>query len=260
LAGEGHEAVKLSIVIPTLNEAGYLPAAVSAVRRRAALGPPHEIIVADCGSADGTVDVAERLGACLVRESPLPDSRAAALNRGAAAASGDVLLFLDADTLVPLAYDRSICGALRDPQVVGGAFEFALDGRELGLRVVEVINRVRYRLWPRYYGDQGVFVRAAAFRAVGGYPQRRILEASDLCRTLARHGRLALIHKPMRTSPRRFREGGIYRTLGLDVDIWWRDLLGLPTEPFGPDYQENNRRRGEKAAPAGGVPPPAPPQ
>jgi glycosyltransferase involved in cell wall biosynthesis len=238
--------VKLSIVIPTLNEADYLPAAVAAVRRRAALGPPHEILVADCGSADGTAEVAEGLGVRVVRPAPPPGSRAAALNGGAAAATGDVLLFLDADTLVPRAYDRSIRGALRDAQVVGGAFEFALDGREIGLRVVEVINRVRYRLWPRYYGDQGVFVRAAVFRRAGGYPERRILEASDLCRTLASHGRLALIHKPMRTSPRRFLEGGTYRVLALDVHIWWRDLLGLQTEPFGPAYQENNRRRGEK--------------
>jgi hypothetical protein len=249
--------VKLSIVIPTLNEAGYLPAAVAAVRRRAALGPPHEIIIADCGSADGTAAVAERLGVRVVCDAPPPDSRAAALNRGAAVATGDVLVFLDADTLVPLAFDRSIGGVLSDPQVVGGAFEFALDGREVGLRVVEVINRVRYRLWPRYYGDQGVFVRAAVFRRAGGYPERRILEASDLCRTLARYGRLALIHKPMRTSPRRFLEGGIYRVLALDVDIWWRDLLGLATEPFGPAYQENNRRRGEKGAGVGSVPPPA---
>jgi glycosyltransferase involved in cell wall biosynthesis len=249
--------MKLSIVIPTLNEAGYLPAALAAVRRRAALGPPHELIVADCGSADGTAELAERLGVSVVRDAPPPDSRAAALNRGAAAATGDVLLFLDADTLVPCAYDRSIRGALRDPQVVGGAFENALDGPGWGLRLIEAVNRVRYRIWPRYYGDQGVFVRAAVFRRAGGYPQRRILEAPDLCRTLARYGRLALIHKPMRTSPRRLLEGGLRRVMGLYVRIWWRDLLGLPTEPFGPAYQENNRHRGENAAAIGSVPPPA---
>lgn len=249
--------MKLSVIIPTLNEAGYLPAAVAAVRRRAALGPPHEILVADCRSADGTAELAERLGVRVVCDAPLPDSRAAALNRGAAAASGDVLLFLDADTFVPRGYDRSVRGALRDPQVVGGAFEFALDGREVGLRVVEVINRVRYRIWPRYYGDQGVFVRTAAFRRAGGYPARRILEASDLCRALARHGRLALIHKPMRTSPRRLLEGGTLRVMALYFHIWWLDLVGLPTERFGAAYQENNRRRGELGAGVGSVPPPA---
>jgi hypothetical protein len=111
---------------------------------------------------------------------------------------------------------------------------------------------VRYRIWPRYYGDQGVFARAGAFRRAGGYPPRRILEASDLCRALGRLGTLVLIHKPMRTSPRRFLEGGIYRVLAHDVVLWWLDLLGLPTEHHGPAYQENNRRRGRFPAGARG--------
>src|SRR5205823_3797370 len=156
----------------TLNEAGYLAAAVDAVRRRAVLGPPHEIIVADCGSADGTATLAQQLGTRVVCEQPPLASRAAALNRGAAAATGDVLLFLDADTLVPRAYDRAVRRAVRDARVVGGAFEFLLDGPQLGLRVVEIVNRVRYRLWPLYYGDQGIFVRAATFRRVGGYQEQ----------------------------------------------------------------------------------------
>src|SRR5262249_45208753 len=210
---------KLSIIIPTLNEAGYLGAAVAGLRRNAVLAGRPEVIVADCGSVDGTADHAAPLGARGVQESPPLDSRAAALNRGAAEARGDVLLFLDADSLVPYAYDRSIAGALRDPHVVGGAFEFALDGAPLGLRVVEVINRIRYRIWKWYYGDQGIFVRRDVFRRVGGYPRRRILEASDFCRVLGRKGRLALIHKPMKTSPRRFLEGGIYRVLVQDVWI-----------------------------------------
>jgi rSAM/selenodomain-associated transferase 2 len=236
--------VKLSIIIPTLNEAGYLAAAVAGLRRNAVLGGRHEVIVADCGSVDGTADQAARLGARVVRESPPLDSRAAALNRGAAEAGGDVLLFLDADSLVPYAYDRSIAGALLDPHVVGGAFEFALDGAPLGLRVVEVINRIRYRIWKWYYGDQGIFVRRDVFRRVGGYPRRRILEASDFCRALGRRGRLALIHKPMKTSPRRFLEGGVYRVLAQDVWIWGLDLVGRPTEHFARAYQDNNHRRG----------------
>jgi glycosyltransferase involved in cell wall biosynthesis len=236
--------MRLSILIPTLNEAHYLAAAVEHVRTRAALGPPHEVIVADCGSTDGTPELAKRLGVRLAQEQPPPRSRAAALNCAAAEASGDVLLSLDADTLVPPGYDRAIRRALREPDVVGGAFEFALGGSQRGLRVVEFINRIRYRLWPLYYGDQGLFVRAAAFRRLRGYPQRRILEASDFCRRLRWEGRLVLIHQPMTTSARRFVEGGIYRVLAHDCRIWLLDLLGLPTEPFGPAYQEDNRRRG----------------
>ena len=236
--------MRLSIIIPTLNEARYLGAAVEQVRRRAALGPPAEIIVADCGSTDGTADLAARLGTRLAGDRPTPNSRAAACNRGAATATGDVLLFLDADTLVPPGYDRAIRQALHTPAVVGGAFEFALDGPQLGLRLVELINRVRYRLWPLYYGDQGVFVRTAAFRAVGGYPDRLLLEASGFCRRLGRVGRLVLLHKPMTTSARRFVDGGILRVLAHDARIWLLDLLGLPTEQYGSAYQQDNHRRG----------------
>ncbi len=229
-----------------MNEARYLAEVVAQVHRRATLGPPHEIIVADCGSRDGTADLAVRLGATLVSEHPSLSSRGAALNRAAGAATGDVFFFLDADTVVPRAYDRAIEQALRDPQVVGGAFEFALDGREFGLRIVELINRVRYRIWPLYYGDQGIFLRASVFRQIGGYPERQILEASDLCRRLGRW-RLVLVRKYMSTSARRFVEGGIFRVLTHDCRIWLLDLCRLPTEPFGPAYQQDNQRRGGQA-------------
>jgi glycosyltransferase involved in cell wall biosynthesis len=242
--------MRLSIIIPTLNEVRYLAAAVDEVRHQALLGPPHEIIVADCGSVDGTAALALRLGTRLVQEEPALSSRASALNSGAAAATGDVLLSLDADTLVPRGYDRAIRQALRAPGVVGGAFEFALDGPHLGLRLVELINRVRYRLWPLYYGDQGLFFRATTFRQVGGYPERRLLEASDFCRRIGRQGKLVLIRKYMKTSARRFLEGGILRVLAKDCWIWWLDLLGRPTERFGTAYQEDNRRRGVHPAPA----------
>jgi glycosyltransferase involved in cell wall biosynthesis len=236
--------MRLSVLIPTLNESGYLEQSVAEARRRAVLGPPGEIIVADCGSTDGTAELALRLGVRLEQGPPLPTSRADALNRAASSATGDVLLALDADTLVPHGYDRAIFQALQNPRVVGGAFEFALDGRRAGLRVVELINRVRYRIWPLYYGDQGVFVRAEVFRSVGGYPERRILESSDFCKRLAWRGKLALVRKYMTTSARRFEEGGVFRVLAHDCRIWWLDLIGWPTEQWGPAYQENNRRRG----------------
>lgn len=236
--------MKLSIIIPTLNEARYLPGTVRAVRRRAVLGPPHEIIVADCASRDGTRQLAQKLGALLADDEPAPNSRAAALNRGAARATGEVLLFLDADTIPPRGYDRAIRTALRRGSVIGGAFEFRLAGAAFGLRIVELINRVRYRLWPRYYGDQGIFVRHEAFQRSGGYPERSILEASDFSRRLWQLGRLALLRQYMTTSPRRFLEDGIGRVLAGDVRLWWLDLLGLPTERFGPPYWENNRQRG----------------
>jgi rSAM/selenodomain-associated transferase 2 len=236
--------MRLSIIIPTLNEADYLPAAVGQAHRHAVLGPPHEILVADCGSLDGTVDLAMRLGTHLIQEQPAPTCRAAALNQGAARATGDVLLFLDADTLVPRGYDKAIQHALAVRGVVGGAFEFAMDGPQWGLRLVELISRVRYRLWPFYYGDQGIFVRASVFYRVGGYPGKRLLEASEFSKRLWRQGKLVLLRKYMKTSARRFLEDGIYRVLARDCRVWWLDLLGKDTETFAMAYQENNRRRG----------------
>ena len=236
--------MKLSIIIPTLNEVRYLAAAIATVRGRAVQGAPFEIIVADCGSQDGTADLATRLGVRVVTKDPPLDSRAAAVNAGADRATGDVLLFLDADSIVPRGYDRAIERALRDPHTVGGAFEFALDGPEFGLRLVELLNRVRYRIWPYYYGDQGVFLRTDVFRRLGGYPRRRIMEASDFCRMLNRKGKLVLIHRPMKTSPRRFLEGGVYSMLAHDIRLWVLDVLCLSTEGYGIAYQDDNRRRG----------------
>jgi rSAM/selenodomain-associated transferase 2 len=241
--------MRISVIIPTLNEARYLATVVSQARLRAVMGPPHEIIVADCGSVDGTAELAVRLQTHLIQDRPALSSRASALNRGAAEATGDVFLFLDGDTLVPRGYDQAIHQALRDSLVVGGAFEFALDGAQLGLRLVELINRIRYRIWPLYYGDQGIFVRAPVFRLVRGYPERRLLEASEFCKRLRQRGKIVLLRKYMKTSARRFEEDGIYRVLAQDFRIWWLDFLGLPTEQFGRAYQKNNRRRGIRLMP-----------
>jgi rSAM/selenodomain-associated transferase 2 len=241
--------MRLSIIIPTLNEAGYLGETLRQARGHAVLAPP-EIIVADCRSSDETVAVARQLGVRVVCAEPPPQCRGAALNHGAAFANGDVLLFLDADTRVPPGYDAAIAECLHDPEVVGGAFEFRLDGPGLGLRIVETINRIRYRLWRLYYGDQGIFVRRDIFERVHGYPDRRILEASDFCAALAAHGRLVLLRQPMTTSARRFREGGLCRVFAKDILIWALDLVGGPTEVFGGSYQQSNRGRGLAAGTA----------
>ncbi|UCE79092.1 MAG: TIGR04283 family arsenosugar biosynthesis glycosyltransferase [Nitrospiraceae bacterium] len=237
--------MKLSIIIPTLNESHYLPVSIQAVRDRS-VWRPHEVIVADCGSSDDTPDIATQSGAIVVRDDADLSSRASAMNRGASSATGDVLLFLDADSLVPKGYDDLIRKALQQPVVVGGAFEFAFDGTGLLLRMVELVNRLRYRIWPRYFGDQGIFVRKEVFDQLHGYPAMRIMEASHFCVMLNRVGKLKLIRSQMKTSPRRFTEGGVCRVFAKDIWIWWLDLLGRQTERFADAYQKNNRARGKK--------------
>lgn len=245
---EGASPPSLSVVIPTLNEASCLAGCVALARERVSPGePPPEILVADCGSTDGTPDIAKRLGTILVTADPPLASRAAALNAGAREARAGVLLFLHADSEVPPGYDAEIRRLLARPRVVGGAFEFRLDGRHPGLRVVELVNRTRYRIWKRYYGDQGIFCTRTAFDRVGGFPDQPILEDSEFCRRLGRTGRLALSRRAMVTSSRRFIEGGVARVFARDVRIWWSELRGRPTACFAEDYRRDNLSRAERS-------------
>jgi glycosyltransferase involved in cell wall biosynthesis len=235
--------VRLSAVVPTLNEEAWLPAAVASVREGARGGGAAEVLVADCGSTDRTAEVAGRLGCRLLVDAAL-DARGPACDAGAAAAAGEVLLFLDADCRLPDGWDVAIESALADPEVVGGGFELRLDGPQRGLRLVEWINRLRYRRSRLFYGDQAVFVRAAAFRAAGGFRGARILESAKLCRRLERLGRLVLLPLPVLASPRRFDEGGLARVFLLDVLLWLTGLLRLPLDrQAGRLYWRSNRHR-----------------
>lgn len=236
------------MVVPTLNEARWLAAAVGSVRDGARAGGAFEVVVADCGSADGTVELARELGCRVVGgaegEDDL-DARGPAADAGGRAARGDVLLFLDADCRLPPGWDRAVAGALADPEVVGGGFEFSLDGPGPGLRVVEAVDRLRYRTSHLFYGDQAVFVRAEAWRAVGGFRGARILESAQLCRRLKKRGRLELLPFAVAASPRRFERGGVARVLAADVALWLAGLLRLPIDRLGGTlyWRENRRRR-----------------
>ncbi len=238
--------MKLSVIIPTLNEVGSLGETIGAVRERAQ-SDTIEIIVSDCGSIDGTTELVRALGVRLIEGNPPSKSRAEAINRAVPSASGDVLWFLDADTIPPFGFDHSIEAALQSTKTVGGAFEFALEGPGWKLRIVELINRIRYRFRQRFYSDQGIFCRTEAFQKVGGYPMLRIMEAAYFCKRLRGIGRLQLIKTPIPTSARRFLNGGIFRVLALDVQIWATDLLGFSVESFAPGYQADNHERGLEA-------------
>ncbi len=234
--------MRLSVVIPTLNEAAGLGETIAVLRSRTT-GPQVELIVADCGSVDDTRTVAMRSGARVV-SAPQPASRAQACNSGAATATGDYVLFLHADSHVPHQYDALIREALACPDVVGGAFEFKLDGREWRLRLVEWVNRLRYRMRGRFYGDQGIFIRRGAFEQVGGFPAVGILEDAHFCAKARRLGGMRLVDAEMLTSPRRFYAGGILRTLAFDVLIVLADLAGLNAGRFADAYGRDNTRRG----------------
>jgi hypothetical protein len=154
------------------------------------------------------------------------------MNAGARDAAGDVLFFLHADSFPPPRALALIGEALADPRVVGGAFEHLFDEPAWSLRAITWINRARYRITRNWYGDQGIFVRAAVFADLGGYRPLRLLEDLDLSRRLKRRGRSVLVRAPLRTSGRRFLARGPWTTFFFCVWLVGRHTLGLDTERY----------------------------
>jgi rSAM/selenodomain-associated transferase 2 len=204
--------MKISVIIPALNEAGELPETI----RRAA--GAFEIILADGGSDDGTADTK---GATVVGA---PRGRASQMNAGAAAAGGDVFLFLHADTWLEPGALVAIERAMADERVVGGGFERRFRTDSLFLRTTCAMAAVRNRMIGWHLGDQAIFCRAKIFRELGGFANMRAFEDVDFSRRLGRKGKLVTLRPPVLSSARRFTEGPVKRT-AKDLFLTMRYLL-----------------------------------
>ena len=209
--------MRLSVVVPALDEAANLARLLPDLRRA---WPDIEIIVVDGGSRDGTPDVVR--GQAGVRLLEGARGRARQMNAGARQAGGDVLLFLHADTRLPDGAPGAITAALADPAVVGGRFDVCFDSRRRVLGVVAWFMNARSRATSICTGDQAIFVRRAAFEAVGGYPDIALMEDIELCRRLKARGRLAALRARVTTSARKWEREGPLRTIGL---MWTLRLL-----------------------------------
>ncbi len=218
----------VSIIMPCRNDAAALGRTLDWLEGLAGIAEA-EMIVAAAGDPEGTTGVAGGRARVLW---PGGSTRAALMNAGAAAARGDILFFLHADSFPPVAALTLIREALTDPLAVGGAFEHLFAEPGGSLCVITWINRVRYRLTRHYYGDQGIFVRAGAFRRMGGYRDLALLEDLDLTRRLKREGRTVLIRAPLRTSGRRFIARGPWRTFCFIVWLLLLETLGLDPQRY----------------------------
>jgi rSAM/selenodomain-associated transferase 2 len=207
--------VDISVVVPTLNEA----AGLSATLARARAPGVRELIVVDGGSNDETWMAAEREADRVLGAGP---GRAAQMNAGAAAATGDVLLFLHADTLLPRGFDEAVLAALADDRVVGGRFDVALVPSSALLCLTATLLNLRSRLSRISTGDQAIFVRRIVFEHLGGFPAIPLMEDVAFSRLLKRAGRVACLHAKVATSSRRWRHNGVVRTILL---MWSLRLL-----------------------------------
>ncbi len=220
-APQGPGAGRISVIIPTLNEAVGIVACLASVGP----SPDVEVIVADGGSADATAELARRAGARVVAA---PRGRACQMNAGAAASRGELLLFLHADTRLPPGWEAEVRQVLARPGAAAGAFRFRLDQRTAGLRFIELSVAWRCRLAKMPYGDQGLFLRRADFLALGGYPDLPIMEDCELVRGLKRRGSIIVSPLPAITSARRWRKKGLITTTALNSLVLIAFYLGYP--------------------------------
>ena len=205
---------RVYVIVPTRNEAAR-------IARLAALGAPT--IVADGGSTDGTPDLARAAGLRVVESEP---GRGVQMNAGAATAmeaGAGVLLFLHADTTLPPDWQRHVAATLAKPDTAAGAFRFALDAAGLKYRLLERIVRLR----PTPYGDQAIFVPAATFQKVGGYPDWPLLEDVEIVRRLKKLGKVRLADAAAVTSARRWRRMGVVGATLLNQRCLWAWRLGV---------------------------------
>jgi rSAM/selenodomain-associated transferase 2 len=195
--------MRISIIIPTLNEAGRIEAALGRAR---ALGAA-EVLVADGGSSDGT----PALALAADRVLSTPRGRAVQQNAAAAVATGDVLLFLHADCWLAPGALEGVAAALADPASVGGCFRQAIESPGVAYRLLEHGNALRVRALGWAYGDQGLFVRRDVFRRLGGFPELPLMEDLYFTKRLQRVGRFRLLPQRIHVSPRRWERSSVLR-------------------------------------------------
>jgi rSAM/selenodomain-associated transferase 2 len=190
-----------------LNEELAIGATLDAIRAGA---PGAETIVVDGGSTDRSIEIASTRGAQTLTAGR---GRARQMNAGAAAAHGDALVFVHADTVVPVTFASDIASVLEDPSVVGGRFDIELDEPSLAWRLLGKLISLRSRIMRSATGDQAIFVRREIFAAMGGFTEIDLCEDVDFARRLKRSGRVACLRSCVITSARRWRQNGLLRTV-----------------------------------------------
>jgi rSAM/selenodomain-associated transferase 2 len=200
--------VRLSIIVPILNEARHMPTLLAHLLEYQKLG--CEVLLVDGGSQDDSVAMA-RSGGFIVL---IADSgRARQMNAGARGAKGEILLFLHADTQLPEAADQIIYKAFERHASPWGRFNVLISGASPMLKVVATMMNIRSALTGIATGDQAIFVRRKAFQSLGGFPAQALMEDIEFSKQAKRLGRPICLYEKVTTSGRRWEAQGVWQTI-----------------------------------------------
>jgi rSAM/selenodomain-associated transferase 2/rSAM/selenodomain-associated transferase 1 len=223
----------LSIVIPTLNEEDFILDTLGQL----STDWGGDVIVVDGGSQDKTVDIARDWGATVLTSKP---SRGIQMNIGAGKASGDILLFLHADTRLPRDFPQLIRREMANPDVSGGSFALRFRPSNWLLEIDSKGIAFRTRFFRKPYGDQAIFVRASLFHLMGGYAEIPLMEDVEFVRRLKKRGRMAYIRVPVVTSSRRYRQHGGFRVIFRNKLVKLGFALGVSPERLARFYYKSH--------------------
>lgn len=211
----------ITIIIPVLNEEKNIVKILNNLQNN----QENEVILVDGGSQDKTVQLVEDMGRKIVI-SPQA-GRGFQMNYGSLLATGDILLFLHADTILPQGYKTIITDLLSDPKVVGGAFELKIDLPQFSLQIIETLVNWRSRFFSLPYGDQAIFVKTSIFQAMGGFSDLPIMEDFEFMQRLKKYGKIAIASAKVITSGRRWQKLGVIPTTLINQKIILGYYLGV---------------------------------
>ncbi len=240
--------MRLSIIIPALNEAHHIATVLlrlQALRTRGA-----EVIVVDGGSADATASVATPLVDRVIvstkeQAGGRGRGRARQMNAGAALATGNVLLFLHADSILPDSADELILRGLTISKRTWGRFDVSISGAHFFLPVIAWFMNWRSRLTGIATGDQAIFMTRLAFDAVGGFPDQLLMEDVEITSRLKKISAPLCLHEKVITSGRRWEKHGVWRTIGLMWCLRLQYALGAAPADLHRSYYGNSEQEND---------------